>query len=174
VPGKLARCPGLFLTGFMGSGKSTVGRLIADELGWEFVDLDAVIEEQQGIPISQVFGEQGEAEFRRLEHEALREQTRAAERGGPRVVALGGGAYAQERNRTLLEPMITVVWLDVPVDTLLARVANETHRPLAKDTVRFASLYEVRQSSYARADFRVDGDAEAATVAARVLELPLW
>jgi shikimate kinase len=174
MPGKLARCPGLFLAGFMGSGKTTVGRILADELGWEFVDLDAIIEAQEHMPISQIFAERGEEAFRRLEHEALREQTRAAERGKPRVVAMGGGAYAQESNRTLLEPMGTVVWLDAPVELLRARIEHEQHRPLARDAARFAELFQARRASYALADFQVDAAAEPATVATRVLELPLW
>lgn len=158
----------------MGSGKSTVGRILADELGWEFIDLDAGIEATEAMPISQIFAERGEEAFRQIEHEALREQTRAAERGKPRVVALGGGAYAQERNRTLLEPMGTVVWLDAPLDVLLARVATQNNRPLARDQAKFAELYEARRSAYAMADFRVDAVGEAPAVAARVLELPLW
>jgi shikimate kinase len=174
MPGKLARCPGLFLAGFMGSGKTTVGRLLAIELGWEFIDLDAVIEAAEAMPISQIFAQRGEAAFRQIEHEALREQTRAAERGKPRLVALGGGTYAQERNRILLEPMITVVWLDAPLDVLLARVATQDNRPLARDQAQFAELYQARRSSYAMADFHVDASGEAPAVAARVLELPLW
>jgi shikimate kinase len=174
MPGKLARCPGLFLAGFMGSGKSTVGLLLAEELGWDFVDLDTIIEQQEGMPIARIFADRGEPAFRQLEHDALREQTRAAERGKPRVVAVGGGAYAQERNRTLLEPMGTVVWLDAPIDVLLARIAHETHRPLAQDPVKFAELYEARRDSYALADFRVDATGKASAVAARILGLPLW
>src|SRR6185295_10159790 len=91
MPGKLARSPGLFLAGFMGSGKSTVGPMLAEQMGWEFVDLDAAIEQANGVAITEIFATRGEEEFRRIEHEALREQVRAAERGRPRVVALGGG-----------------------------------------------------------------------------------
>ena len=174
MPGKLARSPGLFLAGFMGSGKSTVGRILADELGWTFVDLDQVIEQEQGASITQIFAERGEEAFRQIEHEALREQSRATERGSPRVVAMGGGAYAQERNRTLLEPMGTVVWLDAPVEVLRARVAHETNRPLARDAAKFAELYEARRAQYTMADFRVDAVDEPHAVAARILEMPLW
>ena len=174
MPGKLARCPGLFLAGFMGSGKTTVGRILADELGWEFVDLDAIIEAQEHMPITLIFTERGEEVFRQLEHDALREQTRAAERGKPRVVAMGGGAYAEERNRTLLEPMGTVVWLDAPVELLRARIEHEVHRPLARDAAKFAELFQPRRASYALADFHVDAAGDASHVATRVLELPLW
>ena len=174
MPGKLARAPGLFLTGFMGSGKSTVGRLLADEMGWQFIDLDELIEREQGAAISEIFSSRGEDEFRRIEHEALRLQLRAAERSQPRVVALGGGAFAEERNRLLLAPMGTVVWLDAPLELLLARVARENHRPLAHDPVKFAELYQSRRPSYAEADFRVDAGAEPRVIVDRILELPLW
>jgi len=174
MPGKLARAPGLFLAGFMGSGKTTVGRLLADEFGWQFVDLDEVIEKAEGAPIGDIFAKHGEPEFRRIEHEALRAEIRAAERGQPRVVALGGGAFAEARNRNMLLTMGTVIWLDAPIDVLLARVENETHRPLARDKKRFMELYEARREFYAEADFRVDAAMEPRAVADHILELPLW
>jgi shikimate kinase len=173
MPDGLALMPGLFLTGFMGSGKSTVGRLVADDLGWQFVDLDEEIERIEGMTIARIFDERGEAEFRRLETEALRVQVRAAERGQPRVVSLGGGAFAQEANRALLAGA-TIVWLDAPEPVLYERVAHQDHRPLARDRARFAALYAARQEAYAKASFRVGAVGEAPEVARRVLELPLW
>jgi len=174
MPGKLARAPGLFLAGFMGSGKSTVGRLLAEEMGWEFVDLDEEIERAQNMTITEIFAQRGEGAFRQIEHEALREQLRAAERGKPRVVALGGGAFAQERNRAMLEATGTVVWLDAPLEVLLKRVEHEIHRPLARDPKRFAELYEARRVAYAEADFRVEADDDPRVIVNRILELPLW
>jgi shikimate kinase len=174
MPEGLARIPGLFLAGFMGSGKSTVGRLVADEMGWAFVDLDEAIEQAHGATIADIFANKGEAEFRRMESEALRDQVRLAERGRPRIVAMGGGAYASEANRKMLAELATVVWLDAPEELLFARVAHETHRPLARDRAKFLELYEARQAAYAEADFRVDASAEPAEVARRIQELPLW
>ena len=82
---KLKRTPGIFLVGFMGSGKSTVGRALAEELGWGFADLDEDIEKREGMSISQIFDTGGEAEFRRAETAALRERVRSIERGKPCV-----------------------------------------------------------------------------------------
>ena len=91
------------LTGFMGSGKSTVGRLLAAQLAWHFVDLDAEIERHTGLAISQIFEQKGEAVFRDIEHECLaRILGSASERDTRMVLALGGGTFAQPRNAALL------------------------------------------------------------------------
>jgi shikimate kinase len=174
MPEGLARIPGVFLAGFMGSGKSTVGRMLADEMGWVFVDLDEAIEKKEGVPITQIFDERGEAEFRRLESEALLAQIKAAERGHPRVVAMGGGTFAQQANREMLAGLAVVIWLDAPEELLYARVLHESHRPLARDRAKFLALYEERQASYSQADFRVDASGDAAEVVQRIQELPLW
>ncbi len=90
------------LTGFMGSGKSTVGRLLAAQLAWHFSDLDAEIERHTGLPISQIFEQKGEAVFRDIEHECLtRILGSASERDARMVLALGGGTFAQPRNAAL-------------------------------------------------------------------------
>src|SRR4051794_16672137 len=90
---KLKRTPGIYLVGFMGSGKSTVGRALAEELGWRFVDLDQEIEQSQGMSVSEIFEQRGEPAFREIETAALRQQVKAIECGRPHVVALGGGAF---------------------------------------------------------------------------------
>src|SRR6266849_9070831 len=99
---KLKRTPGIYLAGFMGSGKSTVGRLLADRLGWHFVDLDEEIEEADGMLIEEIFETRGEPEFRRIESEAIRAWVRKIESGQAVVMALGGGAFVAEANRALL------------------------------------------------------------------------
>src|SRR5579875_1032216 len=95
---KLKRTPGLYLVGFMGSGKTTVGRALSDELGWPFTDIDSEIEIREGQAISQIFQERGEAAFRDLEAEAIRSHVSRIEAGHPCVIALGGGAFVQPRN----------------------------------------------------------------------------
>ena len=138
------------LTGFMGSGKTTVGRALAERLGWQFLDLDAEIERRDGRSVPQVFAESGEAHFRHLETAAL-----AALLGQRQVVlALGGGAPEELGNRLLLEqtPRPAVVYLAASLETLIARceqedaLAGTAGRPLlAEAEQRFAvrrQLYE--------------------------------
>lgn len=172
---KLKSTPGIYLVGFMGSGKSTVGRLLAERLGWHFVDLDEDIEAAAGMRILEIFETRGEAEFRRMEYEAMRERVRAIECGRPTVLALGGGAIVQPENYSLVENNGITIWLDCSFQTVLRRVAGAAHRPLARDPESFARLYEARRDSYARADYRIAGDCDDPVVAVdAVLRLPLF
>jgi len=172
---KLKRTPGIYLVGFMGSGKSTIGRLLAEQIGWHFVDLDAEIEAAEKMSIVEIFETRGEAEFRRVEREKLREHVRTIECGRPAVVALGGGAIVPAENYALLENNGVIIWLDCPLETVRRRVAPASHRPLARDPVSFARLYEERRESYARADYciPIQSDDPSVTVEA-VLRLPLF
>src|SRR5579884_1143933 len=114
---KLKRTPGLYLVGFMASGKTTVGRALADELGWPFSDLDLEVEKKAGTSIAQIFEQMGEEMFRRLETDALRARVRQIEAGHPCVVALGGGAFVQPSNWDLVANNGVTVWLDCSMDT---------------------------------------------------------
>lgn len=142
----------VILVGFMGSGKSTIGRRLAERLGVEFRDLDALIEAREGRTITSFFDQEGEAFFCDLESRALARELAA---DGGFVLALGGGAFAQERNREMLAAHDTV-WLDCPFERLAARVAKEAHRPLARDPERFARLFAERRPLYAQARRRVE------------------
>ncbi|HYL34420.1 MAG TPA: shikimate kinase [Bryobacteraceae bacterium] len=172
---KLKRTPGIYLVGFMGSGKTTIGRLLAEELGWSFVDLDQEIEDAAGVSIVQIFDAQGEAEFRKIEEEAMRRRVREVERGKPMVVALGGGAFVQEANRALLSERGVTIWLDCAFSRVCDRLAGTSHRPLAKDAEKFKQLYEDRRAAYNQAEYRIeiDSDDPAAAVAA-ILKLPIF
>jgi shikimate kinase len=139
----------------MGSGKTTIGRMLAERLGWEFADLDAEIEAQQKMLIADIFDRRGETEFRRIETEVLRERMRSIDAGQTTVVALGGGAFVQSRNLELCQASGVTVWLDVPLEVARRRVARNPDRPLARDPERFAALYESRRAAYSRADYRV-------------------
>ncbi len=161
----------IFLAGFMGSGKSTLGRRLAAALAWPFVDLDAEIERRAGRSIAEMFAAHGEEWFRDCEHAALCEQAAISRRGAPRVVALGGGAYAFERNRSLLRPVGPTVWLDAPVGMLWERVCRAAHRPLARDRAEFARMYEARRGAYAQADCRIDASASPADMQRQVFGL---
>lgn len=169
----LKRTPGIYLVGFMGCGKSTVGKALASALGWRFLDLDEQIEQRAAAAISTLFAERGEDAFRVLEHQALTRLVRAIECGQPAVVALGGGAFAQPQNRDLLRDRGLSVWLDCPLETVRSRVAGDPARPLAQDPERFDSLYELRRPAYSLADIQVQVSSDdAAAIAARILSHP--
>lgn len=161
------------LTGFMGSGKTTVGRLLARQLGWRFTDLDSVIEERAGLTIPAIFERVGEPAFREMESAALdRCLGEAAESGHAAVIALGGGTLTQPQNLALLRRAACVlVWLECPMEELLARCATITNRPLFRDEASFRRLYAERLPCYEQADFRVDSTGEPRRVVERILAL---
>jgi shikimate kinase len=153
---KLKRTPGIFLVGFMGCGKSTVGHALSEHLGWPFVDLDQEIEQREGSTISQIFESRGEPEFRRIESEVLKARVKYISGGRPNVVALGGGAFLSDSNIEMVNNNGVSIWLDCPFGHLERRVAQATHRPLARDPVQFRKLYESRRGNYARAEHRIE------------------
>jgi shikimate kinase len=172
---KLKRTPGLYLVGFMGSGKSAVGRLLADELGWSFADIDEDIEKTEGVSIADIFDTRGEEEFRRIEQEALRKRIREVEFGKPMVLALGGGAFVDPANRKLLDERGVTIWLDCPFPRICARVDGQTHRPLARDPEKFQRLYDDRRDAYNKAEHRIEADTDdAAAIVAEILKLPIF
>lgn len=137
------------LIGFSGSGKSAIGRLLAQHLGWQFVDTDVEVERQAGRRIHEIFAREGEAAFRQLEGEAVRE----ALRGTRRVVAVGGGAVVDPGSREIVREGNLVVLLEAGVDTLyrrLARAAEEEPRPMlgTGGRERIAALKAVRDPIY--------------------------
>ena len=156
---KLKATPGIYLVGFMGSGKTTVGKLLAARLKWDFVDLDDEIERRSGMIIADVFDQLGEPVFRVMEREALLEQVSFVRRGWARVVALGGGTFVAPGNRETLEQAGISVWLDAAAGQLWERVSTEDQRPLARDRQAFEALFEKRSSGYAESDFTVQVDA---------------
>jgi shikimate kinase len=167
----------------MGSGKSTVGRLLAAQLAWHFADLDEEIEAESGLSISQIFAQKGEAVFRDLEHESLRRVVAAAsERNTRLVLALGGGTFTQPRNAGLLrDPGGTaratgaaVIWLDCPSDELLQRCVLMGDRPLFRDEASFRKLYKERLPFYRQADFRVESNGEPMRVVEQILALGIF
>jgi shikimate kinase len=186
--GLLPECRMVCLTGFMGSGKSTVGRLLAAQLAWRFVDLDAEIERATGLPISQIFEQKGEAVFRDIEYECLsRVLGSASERDTPMVLALGGGTFAQPRNAALIHgfglqqcgpgvgpaagPGVVVVWLDCAMEDLLQRCVLMGDRPLFRDEASFRRLYQERLPYYQQADYRIDSSGDPLRVVEQILAL---
>lgn len=172
---KLKRTPGIYLVGFMGSGKSTVGRALARHLGWRFADLDDDIESRERLTIPEIFDQRGEAEFRRLEHDALAFRIRDIARGVPWVLALGGGCFAQVQNLDLIQNHGISIWLDAPLEIVRARIAHSTQRPLARDPGKFEELFEVRRPAYEKADYRIGVGHEGSQGAIdEILKLPIF
>jgi shikimate kinase len=159
----------------MGSGKSTVGSMLAAKLGWDFVDLDAEIERTETATIAKIFEERGEPEFRRIETAMMRLWVRKIEGGAPTVLALGGGAFVEPGNFELIENHGISIWLDCSFEEVNRRLSDvPLERPLARDPERFRQLYESRRDGYARADFRVEGSCEPDQAVSSILALPLW
>jgi shikimate kinase len=173
---KLKRTPGLYLVGFMATGKTTVGRALADEIGWPFVDIDSEIELREGKAISRIFSEQGEPAFREIENSVIHTHVKNIETGQPSVMALGGGAFVQPRNWDLLQNNGVTVWLDCPLDTVCKRLGDcDPTRPLSANRSGLAKLFDDRRPLYARADYRVDADTEdTVEIIKRILSLPLF
>ena len=140
-----------FLVGFMGTGKTTLGRQVAERMGLPFVDLDERIERSSGVSVPEIFAREGEDGFRRRESQALGELIEKPEHF---VVATGGGAFTVEANRRLMKSAGVVVWLDVPISEILTRI-EDGERPLWKTPEEIRALHEQRRESYQQAHHRL-------------------
>jgi shikimate kinase len=156
----------LFLVGFMGAGKTSVG-----------LALDKRIEQREKRTVPEIFRDSGELEFRRAEHAALREVLEELQGGAVKIVALGGGAFVQKNNADLLkESGVPTVFLDAPVEELWRRCSQqagsaEIERPLLRSIDQFRELYEARRGSYLRASSKVQtGSRTLSEVAAEIVK----
>ena len=155
----------IYLVGFMGSGKSSVGLFLARELGYRFVDLDQEIEHNRGLPVFRIFEQDGEAEFRRLEMNALR--LIGAQQG--LVVATGGGTLTRRENLEFIHRTGVSVWLDAPLPVMLERCRDGERRPLLGSPERMAALLAERLGGYRGADLRFDSsDAPPEQIARKI------
>jgi len=146
----------IYLIGMPGSGKSAVGRRLAEMLRVAFVDLDGEIEKAEGIPISKIFEDLGEPHFRKVESEALRSW---ASRPYAFVMATGGGAPCFHQGIEVINKSGTSIFLDVPANELASRIAAEAHRPLIGDKDRdetLVRLLQERRSTYEQAMYHID------------------
>jgi shikimate kinase len=135
----------------MGCGKSSVGRHLAEQLGWDFIDLDHEIERREGEPIRDLFQRKGEPYFRQVEREELVRVSALARR----VVSLGGGAFCSDENRVTIQSTGTSVWLDVPIETLIERCAGDDLRPLFTTVPQMKQLFARRLRYYEQASLRI-------------------
>ena len=158
----------VYLTGFMGSGKTAAGRKLAERLGVPFVDLDAEVERRAGMTVREIFELHGEPAFRNLEHEALRGTGELPDV----VVATGGGTVTFEANARWIRANGVSVWLNPPFATIVGRIGalGKQDRPLFRDEIQALALYRERLPAYRRADLMVEvGPAEQPEeIAARI------
>jgi shikimate kinase len=151
----------IFLTGFMGCGKTSVGRVLAERLHCPFVDLDEVVVQEAGVSVKEIFAQQGEPAFRRLESLALQ---RIAAGAKAVVVSTGGGAVIARENRALMRVAGYIVNLTASVETIAARLSGDCQRPLLEGDVsieRIRTMLELRKEFYADADLRIDTTAKS-------------
>jgi shikimate kinase len=168
----------LLLIGFMGAGKSSVGAALAVQLGWAFEDLDQRIERRHGRKISEIFRQSGEAGFRKLESAALKELLHELHEQGKKIIALGGGAFAQESNAKIISAAgIQTAFLDASVDELWRRCQAQsslegTERPLLASRENFRRLYEQRRPHYMKASLRHEtGDKTVEQIATELMQI---
>lgn len=158
----------IVLCGFMGSGKTVVGRELAKIMGAKFVDTDELIEKEQGVDIKAIFATHGEDYFRDLEYEMCK---KVAQMKGA-VVSTGGGAMTFARNVEAIKQGSKVVFLDASFDVICDRIGNSTTRPLFQDREKAKRLYDERKDKYlAAADYVVNGDMGARKTALEIADL---
>lgn len=156
----------IYLVGFMGAGKSTVARALARRLDWRVEDLDDLIEARERLTVAEVFATHGEPFFRAAEREVLHRVLALRHA----VVATGGGTYADPENRASINEDGAAIWLDVPIETALARVPADGRRPLAADRRHFEALYHARRLAYQLAHLRLDASAPVEELVERALD----
>jgi shikimate kinase len=165
----------VFLVGFMGAGKSSVGRALGQRLNWVFEDLDDRIEVRERRTVAEIFRDSGESEFRRAEQAALEQVLGELSSGVARIVALGGGAFVQKENAARLKASsVPTIFLDAPVEELWQRCCAQAsaagpERPLLRSQEQFRKLHQVRSRSYSKATLKIQTAGRAVeTIAAEI------
>jgi shikimate kinase len=157
----------IYLVGFMAAGKTTVARALAARLGWRAEDIDALIEARERKTVAEIFAKNGEPYFRALERDILRMLLPLRHI----VVATGGGTFMDAENRAAINMDGVSVWLDIPLDEVIARLPADGRRPLAADRAQMERLFALRQAGYASARIHVDGrGTHPEAIAERIME----
>lgn len=171
VPRRCPSCQNIVLVGFMGTGKTSVGKELAGRLGRDFIDLDDVIEKRAGCTVNEIFRDKGEAHFRELEKAVIREYAHK----NKMIIAAGGGAVIFDENVQHLKRNGLMICLKASADEILNRVRHETHRPLLNvcdPKEKVVELLKKREEFYAKADHAIDTNGlSVKEVADKVLEL---
>jgi shikimate kinase len=158
----------IYLVGFMAAGKTSAARALADRLSWRAEDVDELIEARERQTVSEIFARRGEAFFRTAERDILHLLLPLRHV----VVATGGGTFADPENRAAINLDGVSIWMDVPLDVVIARLPPDNRRPLAADRTQLGRLYVARTAAYQQAHFRVDaGHSRVEDVVERMLEL---
>ncbi|ACN98971.1 shikimate kinase [Sulfurihydrogenibium azorense Az-Fu1] len=145
----------IYLVGFMGSGKSTVGKLLADKTSRDFVDVDKLIEEREKMKIKDIFEKKGELYFRELEKKYLQELLNTQNL----VVSTGGGLGADAENMNQMKKNGIVIWLDLNLNTILERIKNDENRPLLNQPLdKIKKLFDERKKVYGLATYRINAE----------------
>lgn len=158
----------VYLCGFMGCGKSTVGRQLAKKLGREFIDLDEYIEQREGMKISQIFAEKGEPYFRKIESKALADIPNSVG-----VIATGGGALLSKENAKIAQEIGTVVYIEVPFEICYGRIKGDKSRPIAFNSTeeQLRERYDQRHILYSdNSDISVDGSGTPLQIVTEILK----
>jgi len=158
----------VYLVGFMAAGKTSVGRSLARRLDWRFVDVDEQIEERERLTVSDIFVRHGEPYFRGVERAVLANQVPLRHA----VVATGGGTFVDPQNRAMMKADGLAVWLDVPLEDVIARIPQDGRRPLAADRANLEGLFHSRRAAYEEAHLCIQ--AGRAPVESLVDQLVEW
>ena len=161
----------IFLCGFMGCGKTTVGKILAARTGRDFIDMDKYIEEKENMTVSQIFEKHGEDYFRDLEHQVCKELSKKENL----IVATGGGALTYKRNADIIRKNATVLFISVPIEIIADRLKNDTTRPLLQREDRqqaMKELYDKRMPLYKDAATVIaDGSQSPGAVANLIISI---
>jgi shikimate kinase len=150
----------------MTAGKTTVARILAARLGWRAEDVDELIEARERMTVADIFAKHGEPYFRAIEREILRLVLPLRHA----VVATGGGTFMDAESQQAINLDGVSVWLDVPLETVIARLPVDRRRPLAADRAQMERLFALRQAAYAHAHHRVDATGPAEAITERILD----